>query len=116
MGKRDKNAHLLKRNGIWWLSRRLPGTTKHLRRSLKTRDIAIARKRRDEILAKWEDETQKINTVRDVAALRKTYLSTFDEDERSTLEDAIIDQSEELATQLGVWEIVKGASQDDELS
>ncbi len=54
--------------------------------------------------------------MRDVAALRKTYLSTFDEDERSTLEDAIIDQSEELATQLGVWEIVKGASQDDELS
>ena len=115
MGKRDKNAHLLDRNGIWWLSRRLPGTKKHLRRSLKTRDISIARKRRDEILGKWENETQKINTVRDVAAMRKTYLSTFDDTERSLLEDKIIDQSEELATELGVWEIVKSASQDDEL-
>lgn len=47
--------HLLLRSGIYWISRRLPGTTRYFRRSLNTRNINEALKRRDEILEVEKD-------------------------------------------------------------
>ena len=47
--------HLLLRSGIYCINRRLPGTTRYFRRSLNTRNINEALKRRDEILEVEKD-------------------------------------------------------------
>ena len=46
--------HLYNNNGTWWLhytAYPTPLTTQRLRRSLKTRDVTLARSRRDAVLA-----------------------------------------------------------------
>ena len=49
----NRNHHLYNNNGTWWLhytSYPTPVTTQRIRRSLKTRDLTVARKRRDAVL------------------------------------------------------------------
>ena len=49
----NRNHHLYNNNGVWWLhytSYPTPATSKRIRRSLKTRDVTLARRRRDTIL------------------------------------------------------------------
>ena len=49
----NPNHHLYNNNGTWWLhytSYPTSVTTKRIRRSLKTRDLTVARKRRDAVL------------------------------------------------------------------
>ena len=53
INRANPNHHLWNNNGVWWihLTIHLPDFTKHrLRRSLKTSDIAAARRRRDRYL------------------------------------------------------------------
>ena len=50
----NPDHHLYNNNGTWWIhytAYPTPITTKRIRRSLKTRDIKIARERRDIALA-----------------------------------------------------------------
>lgn len=49
----NRNHHLYNNNGVWWLhytSYPTPATSKRIRRSLKTRDVSLARQQRDTIL------------------------------------------------------------------
>ena len=50
----NPDHHLYNNNGTWWLhytAYPTPLTTQRLRRSLKTRDVTLARSRRDAVLA-----------------------------------------------------------------
>jgi hypothetical protein len=116
MTVRHKNQHLLSTNGRWYIKKRLPDGSGHLRRSLHTRDINEARIRRDEILKKFNQVVTEVDTHKDLVALRSLYLSTFRDDEREILEDRIIDQSEDLASRLGMWELIKGDTPEHALS
>ena len=49
----NRNHHLYNNNGVWWLhytSYPTPATSKRIRRSLGTRDVSLARSRRDAFL------------------------------------------------------------------
>ena len=116
MAIRNKNTHLLFRSGYWHFNKRLPTEDRHVRISLKTKEIIIAHQKRDGILAEWDKFATKITSHQDLIAIRKQYLSTFKDDERELLEDQIIDDSEELAHQLGVWDLIKSATPEDQLS
>jgi hypothetical protein len=55
--KENPNHHLWVNGGIWWLHFTIhcPDNTKQrIRRSLRTTDICIARRRRDEVLAEYQ--------------------------------------------------------------
>lgn len=50
----NPDHHLYNNNGTWWIhytSYPTPVTTKRVRRSLKTRDVILARQRRDALFA-----------------------------------------------------------------
>ena len=113
MAKRNKNEHLLLRGRIWWFNRRLSGSNRYVRRSLGTSELESARAQRDAILARWDEERTRIADARNVVALRKLYLDTLDSDERSLIEEQIIDHSEALAEEMSRWEMVKAASAVD---
>ena len=54
IGAHKPNHHLYNNNGTWWMhytAYPTPITTQRMRRSLKTSDVALARKRRDAIFA-----------------------------------------------------------------
>ncbi len=115
MSTRSKNRDLLQRNGIWHFNKRLPDGSGHLRRSLKTKDVEEARQKRDQLLEDWSKVAQKVQKHKQVLDLRKQYLSSFDEGEQEYLRDLIIDESEELATRLGVWELTKSNTHYEDL-
>ena len=53
IGSSNPDHHLYNNNGVWWLhytSYPTPATSKRIRGSLRTRDVALARHRRDTIL------------------------------------------------------------------
>ena len=53
IGSSNTDHHLYNNNGVWWLHYTgypTPATSKRIRRSLKTRDVTLARHRRDTIL------------------------------------------------------------------
>ncbi|MFL2832120.1 MAG: hypothetical protein ACJ0BK_00700 [Coraliomargaritaceae bacterium] len=53
IGPSNPDHHLYSNNGVWWLhytSYPTPATSKRIRRSLRTRDVALARSRRDGFL------------------------------------------------------------------
>ena len=53
IGSSNPDHHIYNNNGVWWVhytSYPPPTTSKRMRRSLKTRDVIIARHRRDTIL------------------------------------------------------------------
>ena len=53
IGSGNPDHHLYNNNGVWWLhytSYPGPATSKRIRRSLKTRDVTLARHQRDTIL------------------------------------------------------------------
>ena len=53
IGSSNPDHHLYNNNGVWWLhytSYPTPATSKRIRRSLKTRDVTLARQQRDTIL------------------------------------------------------------------
>ena len=53
IGPSNLDHHIYNNNGVWWLhytSYPTPTTSERMRRSLKTRDVSIARHRRDTIL------------------------------------------------------------------
>jgi hypothetical protein len=54
----NPNHHLYRNGRLWWLAATLSvgGRTQRVRRSLGTRDVALARRRRDTILAKLADK------------------------------------------------------------
>ena len=92
MAKRNKNEHLLLRGQIWWFNRHLSGSNRYVRRSLGTSDLESARAQRDAILARWDEQRTRIADARNVVALRKLYLDTLDSDEKSLIEEQIIDR------------------------
>ena len=50
IGPGNLDHHLYNNNGVWWLhytSYPTPATSKRIRRSLRTRDVTLARSRRD---------------------------------------------------------------------
>ena len=50
IGPSNPDHHLYNNNGVWWLhytSYPTPATSKRIRRSLGTRDVTLARSRRD---------------------------------------------------------------------
>ena len=50
IGSSNPDHHLYNNNGVWWLhytSYPNPATSKRIRRSLGTRDVTLARSRRD---------------------------------------------------------------------
>ena len=116
MTVRHKNYDLLCRNGNWHINKRLPDGSGHLRRSLGTSDVIEARIKRDEFLKKWDEVAAQAEKHKSVVYMRKQYLSTFDDEERSLLEDDIIEESEEIATKLGVWELIKGPTPSSHLN
>ena len=50
MVQRNKDAHLLQRNGYYYFQRRIAGTKTFKKQSLRTKDKAEARKFRDELV------------------------------------------------------------------
>lgn len=53
IGSGNQDHHLYNNNGVWWLhytSYPTPATSKRIRRSLRTRDVTLARHQRDTIL------------------------------------------------------------------
>jgi hypothetical protein len=59
----NPDHHLYNNNGVWWLhytSYPTPVTTKRIRRSLKTRDLSVARERRDAYLAHLFYEAKEV--------------------------------------------------------
>jgi len=116
MTVRHKNHDLLLRNGKWHINKRLPDGSGHLRKSLGTSDLIEARIKRDEFLKKWDEVAAQAERHKSVVYLRKQYLSTFDDEERSLLEDDIIEESEAIATKLGVWELIKGPTPSSSLN
>ena len=82
MSKKIKNKHLIKRHGKWHINKRIAGSAKIYRRSLKTDNIEIARERRDQILLEMKNKAQVVEKARDVLTIRKKYLDTLSDDER----------------------------------
>jgi len=54
LNQRNLNHHIWNNNGVWWIHLTLHiGYTKlRIRRSLGTRDLSVARARRDELIGK----------------------------------------------------------------
>jgi hypothetical protein len=107
MAVRHKNHDLLLRNGRWYINKRLPDVGGFLRKSLRTSDIVEARAKRDQFIKKWDSVAAAAENHKTLVYMRKRYLSAFDPDEQALIEDDIIDESEELASKLGVWELIK---------
>ena len=58
----NPDHHLYNNNGTWWLhytAYPTPLTTQRMRRSLKTRDVTLARSRRDAVLAQLHRSQQR---------------------------------------------------------
>jgi len=116
MAIRPKNHDLLSRNGIWHLNKRLPESTKHHRVSLRTGDIEEARRKRDDLLAKWDEFAKRVREHSDILALRREYLGLLRDDEREVFEALIEEKAEELADRLGAWKDMKSLRPVDEAS
>ena len=58
---KDANKYLLLRNGYWHFAKRVQGTDKEERVSLKTKDINKARKLRDQILEDRDEDSVYLN-------------------------------------------------------
>lgn len=116
MAHRHKNQHLLLRRGRWYINKRLPGRLGALRQALGTSDVYEARERRDTLLRNCESVAASVDRQQALIKLREQFLSSFRDEERAVLEDSIIEQSEELASELGVWDAVKANSAEAELT
>jgi integrase len=116
MSTRTKNQHLLCRKGTWYFNKRVEGRNAPYRKSLRTKNIEEARDKRDKLLAKFDLVKERVTDHKDLIAVRKQYLSSFKEDEREILEDQIIDKSEEIAHELGVWEVIRSDTPEPDLT
>lgn len=59
----NPDHHLYNNNGVWWIhytSYPTASTSKRIRRSLKTRDLELARERRDAFLAQLFFEAKEV--------------------------------------------------------
>ena len=94
------------RSGYWYLSRRLP-TKRYHTVSLKTKTLKQAIKKRDAILAKWDEIISEVDKAKHVMDLRARYMDEINEDQREILRDNYQEQAEDKAYQLGVYELMQ---------
>ena len=106
MAKRSKNQHLLLRNGYYHFAKRISGTQKEHRVSLKTRDVEKARRLRDELLQQMEEQAEKVIVAKSSLEFRKLHLEATSDEEQWGVEEMIDDEAQKRALELGVYEQV----------
>ena len=83
----------------------MPDTGKHWRKSLKTSNLQVAQQKRDVLLSKLGELTEKVSEAKTVLELRKEYLSEESDEKREVLKDIYLEQADEMALALGLYEL-----------
>jgi len=107
--------YLQNRNGYWHFVKRIPDNGRYVRRKTGTKILKEAQEKRTSFLKEMEEALGRTEQIRDIASIRQQYLESSEES-REVLEEEILDETEQIAADLGVLDAFKGWKDPDQFS